>query len=123
LLEGALQLAIRRDGGNATCHAAREDFPVSIHIPLRFNRESSRLAIGMFLAHRFVRETMETPDESHEATIHETFGEEATAARWVPDLAERLETIERANEALERARELLERISRLEDSRTKAPGE
>jgi hypothetical protein len=66
---------------------------------------------------------METSDESHEETIHETFGEEATAARWVPDLAERMETIERANEALERARELLERISRLESARGEAPGD
>jgi hypothetical protein len=66
---------------------------------------------------------METPNEPNEATIHETFGEEATAARWVPDLAERMETIERANEALERARELLDRISRLESSRDKIAGD
>jgi len=42
---------------------------------------------------------------------------------WVPDLAERLETLERANAALERARVLLERVNCLESSRAKTPGD
>lgn len=37
---------------------------------------------------------------------------------WLPNLAERLRTIERANLALERARVLLERVNDIETSRT-----
>jgi hypothetical protein len=66
---------------------------------------------------------MEPFNEPHESPSHEVFDETPASADWVPDLAERLETLERANLALERARLLLERINRLESSRDKAPGE
>ena len=66
---------------------------------------------------------MEPFNEPHESASHEISGEVPTADGWVPDLAERLETLERANEALERARVLLERVNRFESSGGKAPGE
>jgi hypothetical protein len=49
--------------------------------------------------------------------------EETTPADWVPDLAERLQTLEQANLALERARELLERVNRIESKRDGKPGD
>jgi hypothetical protein len=66
---------------------------------------------------------MEPFNAPHECTSHETTGEASANDNWVPDLAERLETLERANMALERARLLLERVNRLESSRDKAPGD
>jgi hypothetical protein len=65
---------------------------------------------------------MEPFDEQHESARHENTGEASVEAGWVPDLAERLETLERANEALERARVLLERVNQIESSRDKTPG-
>jgi hypothetical protein len=65
---------------------------------------------------------MEPFDELHESARHEISSEASVNADWVPGLAERLETLERANEALERARVLLERVNRIESSRDKTPG-
>jgi hypothetical protein len=65
---------------------------------------------------------MEPFNEPRECTSHETSGEAPSIDGWVPDLAERLETLERANEALERARVLLERVNQIESSRDKSPG-
>ncbi len=65
---------------------------------------------------------MEPFDEPHESASHEISSEAPANADWVPDLAERLETLERANEALERARVLLERVNQIENSRDKTPG-
>jgi len=64
---------------------------------------------------------MQTFNEPFLASNHETATEETTPVNWVPDLAERLETLERANLALERARELLERVHRPESSRAEVP--
>ncbi|HXC98992.1 MAG TPA: hypothetical protein VN048_06595 [Verrucomicrobiae bacterium] len=61
-------------------------------------------------------------DEIHESARHEISGEASVNADWVPGLAERLETLERANVALERARVLLERVNQIESSRDKTPG-
>jgi hypothetical protein len=66
---------------------------------------------------------MEPFDKPHESAGREMSGEASAKVNWVPNLAERLETLERANVALERARVLLERVNRLEDSRSKAPGD
>ncbi len=66
---------------------------------------------------------MEPFNESCESAGHEISGEAPTDADWVPNLAERLETLERANVALERARLLLERVNRLESSRGEPPGD
>jgi hypothetical protein len=69
---------------------------------------------------------MEPLDERHESARHENAGEASTTISWVPDLAERLETLERANVALERARlllERLERVNRFDSLIDKAPGD
>jgi hypothetical protein len=65
---------------------------------------------------------MEPFDKPHESMSHEISGEASAKVNWVPDLAERLETLERANVALERARLLLERVNQIESSRDKTPG-
>jgi hypothetical protein len=57
------------------------------------------------------------PDPTHDSA------EEQAHADWVPGLAERLLTIERANLALDRARELLERVNDLESERATLPGD
>ncbi len=55
------------------------------------------------------------PDSDHDSA------EEPAHPDWVPGLAERLMTIERANLALDRARELLERVNDLESARNISP--
>ena len=65
---------------------------------------------------------MEPFYELHESASHEKSSEASADAGWVPNLAERLETLERANEALERARVLLKRVNQIEGSRDKTPG-
>lgn len=49
-----------------------------------------------------------------ELTGGEPASDEALDCLWLPDLAERQETLRRANEALERARVLLQAVNRLE---------
>jgi hypothetical protein len=77
--------------------------------------------IGMFLAQWVYQRAMEPVDESFEAENHEDASEEPAPIDWVPDLAERQETLKRANEALERARTLLEHVNHLERSKIKNP--
>lgn len=66
---------------------------------------------------------MEPFDERHEAENQKTSEDESNPAEWVPDLEERLLTIERANVALERARTLLERVNRLENIKAEEFGD
>jgi hypothetical protein len=60
---------------------------------------------------------MQPSEEPFPAPDHDA-AEEQNHADWVPGLAERLQTIERANLAIDRARQLLERVNDLESSRT-----
>lgn len=61
---------------------------------------------------------MELFDGPYEALHHGDLMDGPTPEGWVPDIAERRETLRRANQALERARELLERVRRIEGART-----
>jgi hypothetical protein len=88
-------------------------------LPVEFQQGCPHFATGMSLALRCL--AMEPFDEIHESASHENSSAASVDAGWVPDLAERLETLERANEALERARVLLERVNQIEGSRGKAP--
>jgi hypothetical protein len=54
---------------------------------------------------------VKTSDESPDDAAHPDADHESEASEWVPNLAERLRTIERANLALDRARLLLERAN------------
>jgi hypothetical protein len=64
---------------------------------------------------------MNSFDDSLAALPPHNATEEPAPASWVPDLEERLETIERANAALERVRHLLERVHGVDFPETQTP--
>ncbi len=66
---------------------------------------------------------MQPSEEPFPDSNQDSAAEEPAHPDWVPGLAERLLTIERANLALDRARELLERVNDLESARNISPGD
>ena len=102
-------------GGSAGCEVSFNVSGAEIFIFPVFPNKSADFAVGMFQALEVETKKIGTVSfDEFKLLEEEILLEEAGETAYLPALAERQETLRRANEALDRARELLAQVNRLD---------